>query len=202
MNTRNVTILTPGATLNPAQVSAINSIAREYGLTYYLTTAQNIRLLNATDENIEAIKTQLARQGMTVKKAGMFPKPKICVGMPSCNLGVGDTFGLSDKILARFGDRTGVKPKYKIALSDCPACCGGSKLADIGVVATRKGFDVYVGGKGGPLPRVGRRIARGVSDDEVVEIIGRLADFHAARTPKKQRMFKLLEEEDFPYPPE
>jgi len=202
MSTRHVTILVPGGKLTPGQMRTINTIAEQYGLSYYLTTAQNVRLIGATAENIDAIQSHLLNKGILLKVPGRFPKPKVCVGMPGCNLGVGDTFALSDKILARFGNRSDVRPKYKIALSGCPACCGGSKLADIGVVATRKGFDVYVGGKGGPLPRVGQRIARGLSDEQVLDVIGRLADYHAARTPKKQRMFKLLNDRDFPCPPE
>lgn len=202
MNNKSVTVFSPGGIFTPEQLLAIGTIARDFDLTCYMTTAQNMRLLGATEENLDRIKSRLTSEGLTPKVPGRFPKPKVCVGMPFCNLAVGDTFGLSAKILERFGNRTGVKPKYKIAISGCPACCGGSKLADIGIIATRKGFDVYVGGKGGPLPRVGQRIAKGVSDEDVLEIIGRLAYFHAARTPKKQRMFKLIGEDDFPYPPE
>lgn len=195
---KHITVLVPGGILAPEQMKTVFDIAGKYNLTCYLTTAQNLRLLGATGENLEEIKTIFQEAGFTLKTPGRFPKPKVCVGMPYCSLGLADTFALSDKIFARFGGRTGVKPKYKIAVSGCPACCAGSKLVDIGIVATRNGFEVYAGGKGGFLPRTGKRIAAGLTDEEVVALIGRLADFHAAHTSTKQRIFKLMTLPDFP----
>jgi len=198
-HSKHVTVLLAGGLVTPELIAAINGVAAKYNLTLYLTTVQNLRLLGATEENLDAIKKELLGLGLKLKGPGKFPMAKVCVGMPYCNLGVADTFSLAEKITDRFGDRIEVKPKYKIAVSGCPACCGGSMLADIGVVATRKGFELYVGGKGGPLPKVGKRVARELSEDEVVEAIGRLADFHAANTPTKLRMFKLLDKEGFPF---
>ncbi len=196
---KHITILLSGGLVSPETMSAINDIAVRYSLGYYLTTVQNLRLLGATEENIDTIKNELAHLGLKLKAPGKFPLPKVCVGMPYCNLGLADTFSLAEKIADRFGDRTGVKQKYKIAVSGCPACCGGSMLVDIGIVATRKGFDLYAGGKGGPLPKTGKKIASGMSESEILDAVGRLADYHAEKTSTKQRMFKLLGEQDFPY---
>ncbi|MDH3328869.1 MAG: nitrite reductase [Desulfobulbaceae bacterium] len=199
-NTKHVTILLQGGLLSPDKMQAINQLAQQYDLTYYCSTAQNLRLLGATEENIDEIKKALTALDLQVKAPGMFPLPKVCVGKPFCNLGLTDTFALSDKITARYGSRADVKPKFKIAVAGCPASCSGALLADIGIISTRIGYDLYVGGKGGPLPRVGVRVARGLSEEEVVDAVGRIADFHAANTPKKQRMFKLLDKPDFPFP--
>ena len=196
--TKQITVLVPGGLLALGNVEAITLVARKYNLSCYLTTAQNLRLLGASEENLEEIKGALTGLGLTLKGPGKFPKPKVCVGMPYCNLGLTDTFALSDKIWNRFGGRTGVKPKYKIAISGCPACCGGSMLVDIGIVATRSGFDVYAGGKGGPLPKVGKRIGRRLTEQDVVDLVGELADYHASKTENKQRMAKLVDEPDFP----
>ena len=199
---KHVTVLLSGGLIDPAMMAEVNAIAKKYDLTLYVTTAQNIRLLGATEENLEAVKGELLALGLSLKAPGKFPLPKVCVGMPYCNLGLHDTFSLAQKITAAYGDRTQVKPKYKIAISGCPASCGGSKLVDIGIVATRNGFELYVGGKAGPMPKVGMRVAKGMSEDEIIEAVGRLADFHAAKTPKKMRMYKLMGEEGFPFPPE
>jgi NAD(P)H-nitrite reductase large subunit len=196
---KHVTILLSGGLVAPEKMAAINAIAGKYKLTLYLTTAQNLRLLGATEENLDTIKSELLELDLDLKAPGKFPQPKVCVGKPYCNLGLVGTFSLSDKILARYGDRAKVKPKYKISISGCPASCGGSKLADIGIVATRGGFDLYVGGKGGALPKTGKKVAKGLSEDEIVDAVGKLADFHAAETPKKLRMFKLVENQDFPF---
>ena len=107
---------------------------------------------------------------------------------------------LSQKILAAFKDKGPVKPKFKIAISGCPAACSDALLADIGIKATRSGFEVYAGGKGGPFPKVGRRIAKGADEEAVLGIIERLIAFHDQKTEKKQRFAKLMEEPDFPFP--
>ena len=196
---KHVTILLSGGLVSPGKMAAISAIAEKYSLALYLTTAQNLRLLGVSGENLDQVKQELLSLGLKLKAPGKFPFPRVCVGVPYCNLGLVDTFALSDKILARYGDRTEVKPKYKIAISGCPASCAGSMLVDIGIVATRSGFDLYVGGRGGPLPKTGKKVAKGLSEDEVIDAVGTLADFHAAKTPTKLRMFKLLAEQDFPF---
>lgn len=196
---KHVTVLLSGGLITPDMMTAINLIATKYNLTFYITTAQNLRLLGATEDDIDAVRKELLDLGLNLKAPGKFPIPKVCVGQPFCNLGLTDTFSLSDEIIARYGNRKEVKPKYKISISGCPASCGGSKLADIGIIATRGGYELYVGGKGGPLPRAGQRVAKGLSEEEVIDAVGKLADFHAAKTPRKTRMFKLMKEQGFPF---
>jgi NAD(P)H-nitrite reductase large subunit len=88
----------------------------------------------------------------------------------------------------------------KIAVSACPLSCSGVLTTDIGVMATRAGFDVFAGGKGGPYPKVGRRIVRKAGEAEVLHVIEKLINFHDAHTTQKQRMYKLLDHPDFPFP--
>lgn len=197
-----LTIMLPAGRLPVKLSSMINELADEYGFELYLTTTQNLRLLGIADDCLAPLKEKLAAAGVQLKAPGMFPLPKICVGKPYCKLALVDTAHLSQRIIDCFGGRTKVKPKFKIAISACPASCGGSHVSDIGVVATRSGFEVYVGGKGGPFPQAGRRIARKVGEEEVLQVIERLVDFHADKTTQKQRMYKLLAETDFPYPDE
>lgn len=101
--------------------------------------------------------------------------------------------------MERFGDRANVKPKFKIAISACILSCSGALLTDIGVIATRNGYDLYVGGKGGPYPKMGRRLLRDVGESEILDAIGKLVDFHDLKTAKKQRLVKLIDDPDFPF---
>jgi NAD(P)H-nitrite reductase large subunit len=78
--------------------------------------------------------------------------------------------------------------------------CSGSLTVDIGIVATPKGMDVTVGGKLGAIPKFGRRIARRADEEQVLTIIKNLIIYHNSNTPKKQRLFKLIDKPDFPYP--
>lgn len=195
--TVNLTILLPAGRLSLPALDKVNELAQEHTLGLYFSTAQNLRLLGIKEDKLDDIKKQLAETGAEFKGPGKFPLPKICVGKPYCNMGIIDTEAFSNRITDYFKNRTKVKPKFKIALSGCTLSCSGALLADIGVVATRQGFDVYVGGKGGPRPKVGQKVAGKVNEDQVIDIIEKIVDFHDAKTGKKQRMIKLFKEPDF-----
>ena len=197
---KSLTILVPEGVVPALVLQTVTELVRQYGLGLYLSTVQNLRLLDIQDEDEPKIREALAAVGAELKGPGKFPLPKVCVGGSYCNLGLVDTMALSQKILAAFKDKGPVKPKFKIAISGCPAACSDALLADIGIKATRSGFEVYAGGKGGPFPKVGRRIAKGADEEAVLGIIERLIAFHDQKTEKKQRFAKLMEEPDFPFP--
>lgn len=193
-----LTILAPAARLSPEMLAFVANLVREEGLGIYLTTTQNLRLLDVPEVRLEEIRQRLAAAGAACKSPGIFPKPKICVGAPYCNLGLVETEPLSRRLLERFGQESGVKPKLKIAVAACPASCANALLCDIGVVATRNGYRLYAGGKGGARPQIGRLVAKNLTEDGLLDAIGRLFAFHQRQTEKKQRMYKLLDDPDFP----
>ena len=197
---KSLTILIPEGVVSTQVLHTVNELVRQYGLGLYLSTVQNLRLLDIREEDEPKIREALAAIGAELKGPGKFPLPKICVGQSYCNLGLIDTMALSRKILSTCKDQGPVKPKFKIAISGCPAACSDALLADIGIKATRAGLEVYAGGKGGPFPKVGRRIAKGADEETVLGIIKRLVAFHAEKTEKKQRFAKVMEEPDFPFP--
>lgn len=197
---KSLTVLIPEGLVPAAILSAVAGLVEKYGLQIYLSTAQNLRLLDVQDEDEADVRAALLKAGAVFKGPGKFPLAKVCVGEGYCNLAIVDTFALSRKIRATFGARTNVKPKCKIAISGCPASCANSLGVDIGIKATRNGYEVFVGGKGGGFPRVGRRIAKGIDESQVLEMIGKLVDFHDQNTTKKSRMSKLIDAPGFPYP--
>ncbi len=196
----NITILLPAGQLPLQIMNKAHELANKHQLGVYLSTAQNLRLTNVPEEAMDTIKSKLAACGADFKAPGKFPLPRVCVGKPHCNLGLIDTEKLSNKILARFKDKKSTKPKFKIAVSACTLCCSGTMLTDISVIATRSGYDVVVGGKGGLHPRAGRKILNGISEEDVLDTVVKLVEFHDAHTRKKQRLFKLLDHADFPWP--
>ncbi len=201
MSTKNIsiTILLPAGRLPLDIMAKAHDLAQRFDLGLYCSLAQNLRLINVPEEAAATVKAELAELGAEFKGPGKFPLPRICIGKNHCPLGIVDTEAMSDKILSHFKDRKETKAKFKIAISGCPLNCSAPKETDIGVIATRKGYEIYAGGKSGPFPKVGRRIKRGASPEEVVEIINSLVDFHHEKTATKQRMAKLLKEPDFPF---
>lgn len=194
----NITILLPAGRLQLDLLQKVQDIARANDLELYLTTQQNLQILNVPGARKNIIMGELREFGATFKAPGIFPIPRICVGRPHCNLGIIDTKDLSENILERFGGRKTTKPKLKIGISACSLSCAGSRTSDIGILAKQSGFDVYAGGRGGPNPVAGKRVGRSMTEEEALETIGKLVTFHDRNTKKVQRMHTLLNHPEFP----
>lgn len=194
-----LTILLPAGRLPLAIMAKANELAEKYHLEIYLSTLQNLRLMGIREEDLPAIRDELAALGAQFKGPGKFPIPRVCIGVRDCSMGIGDPERISALILEKFKGREKTKQKFKIAISGCTLGCSGVLLTDIGIMATRKGFDLFVGGKGGPSPKVGRRILRDLDEQGVVAAVAELVEFHDAHTETKQRMVKLLDHSDFPF---
>ena len=194
-----ITILLPGGRLPLDIMGTALGLAKKYKLGIYLSTLQNLRLLDVPASLLDEIKKPLADLGAEFKAPGRFPIPRVCVGRDYCKLGLIDTEALSRKILAHFAGRKKTKAKLKIAIAACAMGCPGIGTSDIGIVATRNGYDIFAGGKGGTYPKISRRIRRDVNKDEVMKTLDALIEFHDRKTATKQRMFKLLDDPDFPF---
>jgi dissimilatory sulfite reductase (desulfoviridin) alpha/beta subunit len=180
-------------------MQAAHDLAGEYGFSIYLSLAQNMRLINVPASAVDLVRRELAALGVEFKGPGRFPLPRICIGKPHCSLGIVDTEQLNRKILERFSNRTTDKARLKISIAGCPVGCSWSKNTDISVMATRVGYTVFAGGKGGQVPRTGRRIIVKATEEEVLDVIGVLVAFHQNKTKTKQRMYQLLNDPEFPF---
>ena len=195
-----ITVLLPAGRLPLDIMKKAQELAEHHDFGIYLSLMQNMRLINVPESAVDHVKKELAALGANFKAPGKFPIPRICVGKPHCNLGLVDTEQLSAKILDRFSSREKNKAKLKISISGCTLCCVGTKVTDISIMATRAGYSVYAGGKGGPKPQIARRIKHKLTEDEVLETIETLIEFHDRKTKTKQRMYKLLSDPEFPFP--
>ncbi len=195
----NITVLLQAGRLPLDIMAAARLLAEKHSLGVYLTTLQNLRLTDVPTSAEDEIKAQLLALGAELKAPGKFPIPPVCVGLEHCSFALIDTEDFSRRILDRFAGRSHTKGKIKIAVAACTMCCSGVKTSDIGIMATRNGYEVFVGGKGGANPRVGRRISRRATESEVMDILVDLIEYHDRKTEHKQRIHKLLEDPEFPF---
>ena len=194
-----ITVLLPAGRLPLDIMKTAQELAEKHSFGIYLSLQQNLRLINVPEAVVKDVKETLANLGAEFKALGKFPLPRICIGKPHCNLGVIDTEQLSQKILQQFSGRKHTKARFKIAIAGCTIGCSWPKSSDIAIMATRRGFTVFAGGKGGLIPRAGRRIKVKITEDEVLETIAVLVDFHDKKTKTKQRIFQLLDDPEFPF---
>ena len=55
-------------------------------------------------------------------------------------------------------------------------------------MGTPKGWTVFVGGKGGTVPRIGDRLAMGVSDEKVLDLVDDIVKLYASNATGKERL--------------
>jgi dissimilatory sulfite reductase (desulfoviridin) alpha/beta subunit len=194
-----ITVLLPSGRLSLDIMKATHDLATKYGFSIYCSLSQNIRLINVPETAVNPIKKELAILGAKFKAPGQFPLPRICIGKPHCSFGLVDTEKLSNELLKRFNGRENTKAKFRISIAGCTVGCPWTKNSDISIMASRVGYSVYAGGKGGMVPRSGIRIKTKATEQEVLDIVEALVDFHDLKTKNKQRMSKLINDPDFPF---
>ncbi len=194
-----ITVLLPAGRLPLDIMKTAQDLAEKHSFGIYLSLQQNMRLINVPEAVSTDVKDALAALGAEFKGPGKFPLPRICIGKPHCNLGVIDTEQLNRKILQQFSNRKHTKARFKIAIAGCTIGCSWPKGSDIAIMATRSGYTVFAGGKGGLIPRTGRRIKMKISEDEVLETIAALVEFHDKKTKTRKRIFSLLDDPEFPF---
>jgi nitrite reductase (NAD(P)H) len=83
--------------------------------------------------------------------------------------------------------------KIKGGVSGCVRECAEAQNKDFGLIATEKGFNIFVGGNGGAKPRHSELLAKDVPPDDVVPIIDRYLMFYIRTADKLQRTARWVE---------
>jgi nitrite reductase (NADH) large subunit len=77
--------------------------------------------------------------------------------------------------------------KIKMAASGCTRECAEAQSKDVGVIATEKGWNLYVCGNGGMRPRHAELLASDLDDDTLIRLIDRFLMLYIRTADKLQR---------------
>ena len=116
---------------------------------------------------------------------------KFCPGKALCTLGNQDTLSLAEKLNKFHGME--LPDKMKIAISGCPNSCTEPAVRDIGLMGTKEGFTIFVGGSAGRKPRIGWVLAEKVEPDKAVEIVEKILEFYKNNAKRGQRLGDFIE---------
>ena len=178
----------PGGELTPDQLIAIGSVAKEYGLYSKITGGQRIDLFGARLEDLPDIWARLVDAGLETGHAyaKSLRTVKSCVGKSWCRFGVQDSTTLAIDIENRYkGLRT--PHKVKMAVSGCARECAEAQGKDVGVIATDKGWNLYVGGNGGMKPQHAQLLVSDIDTETVFRYIDRFLMYYVRTADKLQR---------------
>ncbi len=184
----------PGGEITPDKLIAIGAVAKKYGLYTKITGGQRIDLFGAQVHELPAIWKELIDAGFESGHAyGKAVRTvKSCVGSTWCRYGVQDSVGLSIEIENRYrGMRS--PHKLKFAVSGCTRECAEAQSKDVGIIATEKGWNLYVCGNGGMKPRHAELLAADLDKDTLVRYIDRFLMFYVRTADRLQRTSVWME---------
>jgi len=117
---------------------------------------------------------------------------KSCVGSTWCRYGVQDSVGLAIELENRY---KGLRSPHKIkfAVSGCTRECAEAQGKDIGVIATEKGWNLYVCGNGGMKPRHADLFASDLDKETLIKYIDRVLMFYVRTADRLQRTSTWME---------
>ena len=184
----------PGGEITPQGLKVIGDIAQQYHLYTKITGSQRIGLFGAQKDDLPAIWSQLIAAGFETGQAyaKALRMAKTCVGSSWCRYGVGDSLGFGIMLENRYkGIRT--PHKMKFGVSGCTRECAEAQGKDVGVIATEKGWNLYVCGNGGMKPRHGDLLAADLDDATLIAYLDRFMMFYIRTADRLQRTSLWLE---------
>lgn len=178
----------PGGEITPEKLIVLGEVARDFNLYTKITGGQRIDLFGARLDQLPVIWERLIAAGFETGHAyGKAVRTvKSCVGSTWCRYGVQDSVGMAIRIEERYkGLRS--PHKLKFAVSGCTRECAEAQSKDIGVIATDKGWNLYVCGNGGMRPRHAELFATDLDDETLIRYIDRLLMFYVRTADRLQR---------------
>jgi nitrite reductase (NADH) large subunit len=169
----------PGGELTPAQLITLGAVARDFGLYTKITGGQRVDLFGARVDDLPRIWERLIAAGFESGHAygKALRTVKSCVGETWCRYGVQDSTTLAIQLELRY---RGLRAPHKLksAVSGCARECAEAQGKDFGVVATERGWNLYVCGNGGMRPQHAVLLGESLDTDTLIRTVDRFLMFY------------------------
>jgi nitrite reductase (NADH) large subunit len=178
----------PGGEITPDQLIALGQVAKRFGLYSKITGAQRVDLFGARLDQLPQIWAELIAAGFESGHAygKALRTVKSCVGSTWCRYGVQDSVGMAVRLEHRY---KGLRSPHKLkgAASGCARECAEAQSKDFGVIATDKGYNLYVCGNGGMKPQHAQLLAADLDEETVVRYLDRFLMFYVRTADRLER---------------
>ncbi|WP_203338791.1 nitrite reductase large subunit NirB [Nocardioides limicola] len=187
----------PGGEITPEKLIVIGEVARDFGLYTKITGGQRIDLFGARMEQLPAIWQRLVAAGFESGHAygKSLRTVKSCVGSTWCRFGVQDSVGMAIELELRY---RGLRSPHKLkgGVSGCARECAEARGKDFGVIATEKGWNLYVCGNGGMVPAHAQLLAGDVDSETLIRYLDRFLMYYIRTADRLQRTSTWLDSID------
>jgi len=169
----------PGGEITPRQLMVIAQVAEKYNLYTKITGGQRIDMFGAHVSDLPLIWEELVAAGFESGHAygKALRTVKSCVGSTWCRFGLHDSVSFAIQIEQRY---RGLRAPHKLksAVSGCIRECAEAQSKDFGIIATEKGWNLYVCGNGGSKPQHALLLAGDVDSATCIRYIDRFLMFY------------------------
>lgn len=169
----------PGGEITPDKLIAIGQVAKKYDLYTKITGGQRIDLFGARVNELPDIWEELIDAGFESGHAygKSLRTVKSCVGSTWCRYGLHDSVSFSIEVEERY---RGLRSPHKLksAVSGCRRECAEAQSKDFGIIATEKGWNLYVCGNGGSNPQHALLLAGDIDSETCLKYIDRFLMFY------------------------
>ena len=183
----------PGGEITPDKLIVIGQVAQEFDLYVKITGGQRIDLFGARVDQLPHIWARLVSAGFESGHAygKALRTVKSCVGTTWCRYGQQDSVGLAIQLEDRY---KGLRAPHKIkgAVSGCTRECAEAQSKDFGLIATERGYNLYLAGNGGSKPQHAILFAEDLSEAQVVKYLDRFLMFYIRTADRLQRTASWL----------
>lgn len=178
----------PGGEITPDQLIVLGQVAQEFGLYTKITGGQRIDLFGARVEQLPHIWQRLVDAGFESGHAygKALRTVKSCVGSTWCRFGVQDSTSLAIEVELRY---RGLRSPHKLksAVSGCTRECAEAQSKDFGIIATEKGWNLYVCGNGGMKPQHAILLAEDIDKETLIKYLDRFLMFYIRTADRLER---------------
>ena len=168
-----------GGEITADKLIVLGEVAKKYDLYCKITGGQRIDLFGAPVHQLPDIWEELIHAGFESGHAygKSLRTVKSCVGSTWCRFGVQDAVSYAIRIEDRY---KGIRSphKVKMAVSGCVRECAEAQSKDFGIIATDKGWNLYVCGNGGAKPQHALLFASDLDDETCIRYIDRIMIFY------------------------
>ncbi|QJW91813.1 nitrite reductase large subunit [Spirosoma taeanense] len=168
-----------GGEITAEKLIALGVVAKKYDLYCKITGGQRIDLFGARVDQLPYIWEELIEAGFESGHAygKALRTVKSCVGFTWCRFGVQDSVGFAVEVEERY---KGLRAPHKLkgGVSGCVRECAEAQGKDFGIIATEKGWNLYVCGNGGAKPQHAQLLASDIDRETCVRYLDRFLMFY------------------------
>jgi len=169
----------PGGEITPDKLIAIGIVGKKYNLYTKITGGQRIDLFGAHLSDLPYIWEELIDAGFESGHAygKSLRTVKSCVGSTWCRFGLQDSVSFAIEVEDRY---KGLRSPHKLkgGVSGCIRECAEAQSKDFGIIATEKGWNLYVCGNGGSKPQHALLLAADIDKETCVKYLDRFLMFY------------------------